>query len=216
MDLISILFNNSTLNFSTFFLCSLKKLIIITGIIVIAIIGIIFGLIAYSYNQIDVSLVNVSSVEIEFENLSLSNLVTLGIDLLSGNWMDAALDLIAGFNLGLIFELSNDGIFPVYIPEIAYHLSMNDISIGQGHSEINTTINPGSSIEITVFQDFQKDSFWSLRESILNDEGVIEIGVSGNAYFELLGQRIPIPFESKKQVSLFDEIQNQLENQILN
>lgn len=216
MDLISVIFNNNTLNFFRFFLCSLKKSIIIIGIIVIAITGIIFGLIVYSYDQIDVSFVDIYSVEIEFETLSLSNLVTLGIDFLSGNWMEAALDLIAGFKLGLIFELNNNGLFPVYIPEISYSLSINNIPIGEGHSEINTTINPGESTEVTVLQSFQKDSFWSPRESILKSKGEIEIGISGIAYFELLGQRIPIPFESKKQVSLLDEIQNQLDKQILN
>ena len=53
-------------------------------------------------------------------------------------------------------------------------------------------------------------------DSILKTEGVIDIGVSGTAYFELLGQSIPIPFESNRQVSLVDEIQNQLNQQVLN
>jgi hypothetical protein len=72
---------------------------------------------------------DVSSVEIELEELSWSNLIKLGLDVLSGNWMDAALDVIAGINLGLIFELSNNGLLPVYIPELSYDLSINDIPV---------------------------------------------------------------------------------------
>ena len=199
-----------------FFLCTLKKGIIISAVIAIAIIGLVLGLIAYSYNQIDVSLSEISSVNIELETLSLSNLISLGLDLLSGNWMTAALDVVAGINLGLIFELSNNGLLPVYIPELSYDLSINGIPIGQGYSEINTTINPGETKEIQILQNFQKESFSPAVESILSTEGVIDIGVNGTAYFELLGQNIPIPFESHKQVSLVDEIQNKLNQQVLN
>ena len=194
----------------------MKKLIIISILIVIAIIGLVFALIAYSYNQIDVSLGDISSVEIELETLSLSTLISLGLDLLSGNWMAAALDVVAGINLGLIFELSNNGLLPVYIPELSYDLSINGIPIGQGYSEINTTINPGDTKEVQILQNFQKESFSPAMESILSTEGVVDVGVSGTAYFELLGQSIPIPFESNRQVSLVDEIQNQLNQQTLN
>jgi len=194
----------------------LKKPIIITLVIVIAVIGLVFGLISYSYNQIEVSLSDISTVTIELETLSLSNLISLGLDLLSGNWMEAVLDVVAGIDLGLIFELSNNGLLPVYIPELSYDLSINNIPIGQGYSEINTTINPGETKKIPVFQSFQKESFSLALESILRTEGVVDIGVSGTAYFELLGQRIPIAVESKKQVSLVDEIQNQLNQQVLN
>ena len=194
----------------------MKRVIIISVVIVIAIVGLVFGLIAYSYNQIDVSLSEISSVEIELETLSLSNLISLGLDLLSGNWMAAALDVISGINLGLMFELTNNGLLPVYIPELSYDLSINGIPIGQGYSEINATINPGETKEIIILQNFQKESFSPSIESILNTEGVVDIGVSGTAYFELLGQSIPIPFESNRQVSLVDEIQNQLGQQILN
>jgi len=199
-----------------FFLSTLKKTLIISAVIVIAIISIIFGLIAYSYNQIHVSLSDISSVEIQLETLSLSNLISLGLDLLSGNWMAAALDVIAGINLGLIFELSNNGLLPVYIPELSYDLSINGIPIGQGYSEVNTTINPGETKEILILQNFQKENFSPAMDSIIKTEGVIDIGVSGTVYFELLGQSIPIPFESNRQVSLVDEIQNQLNQQVLN
>ncbi|HUT05441.1 MAG TPA: hypothetical protein VMW74_01970 [Nitrosopumilaceae archaeon] len=192
----------------------MKKLIIISALIGIVIVGIIFALIAYSYNQIQVSFSDISSVDVELETLSFPTLISLGLDLLSGNWMSAALEVIAGINLGLVFELSNDGLLPVYIPELSYDLSINGIPIGKGYSEINITINPGEVKEILVLQHFQKDSFSPAIESILDNEGVVDIGVSGTAYFELLGQSIPVSFESTRQVSLVDEVQNQLSQKI--
>ena len=105
---------------------------------------------------------------------------------------------------------------PVYIPELSYDLSINGIPIGTGYNEIKTTINPGETKEIPILQNFKKDSLSPAIESIINTEGVIDIGVSGTAYFELLGQSIPIPFESSMQVSIVDEIQNQLTRQIQN
>jgi len=88
--------------------------------------------------------------------------------------------------------------------------------MGQGYSKINTTINPGETREIQILQNFKKESFSPAIESILDTEGIVDIGVSGIAYFELLGQSIPISFESHRQVSLVDEIQNQLTQQGLN
>jgi LEA14-like dessication related protein len=99
---------------------------------------------------------------------------------------------------------------------LSYDLSINGIPIGTGHSEINATINPGDTKEIPILQNLQKNSFSPAIESIIKTEGVIDVGVSGTAYFELLGQRIPIPFESARQVSIVDEIQNQLNSQIQN
>ncbi|MDH3678013.1 MAG: LEA type 2 family protein [Nitrosopumilus sp.] len=194
----------------------MKKTIIIIVSIVIAIVAIILGLTAYSYTQVHVSFSNVSSVDIELENLSWPSLIKLGLEVLSGDWISAALNVIAGINLGLVFELSNNGLLPVYIPELSYELSINGIPIGTGSSEINTSINPGGTKEIEILQNFQKDSFSPAIESVVDTEGVMDIGVSGTAYFELLGQSIPVPFESSRQISIVDEIQNQLNQQIQN
>jgi LEA14-like dessication related protein len=163
-----------------------------------------------------VSLSEVSSIDIELENLSWTKLIQLGLNVLSGNWIAATLDVIAGINLELVFELSNNGLLPVYIPELSYDLSINGIPIGMGHGEINATINPGETKEISILQNLQKNGFSPAIESIITTEGVIDVGVSGTAFFELLGQRIPIPFESTRQVSIVDEIQNQINQQIQN
>ena len=194
----------------------LKKAIIIILCIAVAIVGIVLALTAYSYTQLSVSFSDVSSIKIELENLSWSALIKLGLDALSGDWIAAALGVIAGINLGLEFELSNNGLLPVYIPELTYDLSINGIPIGKGSSEINTMINPGETKEIQILQNFQKENLDPAIESVINTEGVMDIGVSGTAYFELLGQSIPVPFESSKQISIVDEIQKQLTQQTQN
>ena len=194
----------------------MKKTIIIIIAISVAVVGIIFGLIAYSYTQIHVSLNDISSVSIELENLSWPNLIKLGLDALSGNWIEAALNVIAGINLELVFGLSNNGLLPVYIPELSYEVSINGIPIGTGYNEIKTMITPGETKEIPILQNFKKNSLSPAIDSIINTKGVIDIGVSGTAYFEILGQSIPIPFESTRQVSIVDEIQKQLTRQIQN
>ena len=181
---------------------------------VTAIIIIIFALFAYSYSQIQVSLNEVSSVSVELENLSLTDLIKLGIDALSGNWIEAAVGVIAGINLELVFGLSNHGLLPVYIPELSYDLSLNGVLIGTGNSTLNTTIGPGETKEIPILQIIQKDNLNPAIESIINTKGIVDIGVSGTAYFEIWGSSIPIPFESIQQISLVDEIQKQLDKQI--
>ena len=180
------------------------------GIGVIISIVIVFGLVAYSYTQIHVSLNDVTLHSIDFEPFSLSTLFNLGLNVLAGNWLDAAFDLIQGVNLNLVFGLSNFGVLPVYIPDLSYDLSINGIPVGKGQSAIDMTINPGETKEILVLQNFQKDGLSPAISSIVSTGGVIDLHVSGIAHFELLGIVIPIPFESSKQVSVIDEIEKQL------
>ena len=194
----------------------MNKLVLFGILVAIAIVGLVIGLISYSYTQIHVSFSEVSSVGIELEQLSFSSLVQLGIDLLSGNWLDAALNVIAGINFGLIFELTNNGLLPVYIPEITYELFINEIMIGEGITKVDLILNPGQTKEIPVIQGFQKDSLSPAIDSIIETEGVVNVGLRGTAYFEMLGQQIPVPFESTKQISIIDEIQTQLDSQGLN
>ena len=194
----------------------MKKEIILVVAIIAALIGIIIGLYAYSYSQIQVSFTEVSSVAITLEELSLSSILQLGIDALSGNWMQAALDLIGGIDLGLVFALTNNGLLPVYIPELTYNLSINGIPMGEGTNLINETINPGETKEIEIIQNFQKSSFNPAVASIIDSEGLLDVRVKGTAYFELLGQTIPVPFESTKQISLVDEIQKEWDQLISN
>ena len=195
---------------------TMKKLIIIISGVSLAIVLILFGLISYSYTQIAVSFNEVSSVNVELEVLSLPTLIKLGLDLLSGNWLSAALDVIAGLKFGLVFELINNGLFPVYIPELSYDLFINDVFVGSGNSVIDVTISPGETKEIQIIQNFEKDSFSPTIDSLIETEGIIDLKINGIAYFEILGFKIPIEFESSKQVSLVEEIQNQLEQQPLN
>jgi len=189
-----------------------KKVGIGIGVIFI-IIAIIFGLVAYSYTQIHVSLNDVTFHSIDWTSFSWSTLLKLGLNALTGNWLGAAFNLIDGINLNLIFGLSNNGILPVYIPDLSYDLSINGVPVGSGDSTVNLTINPGETRELPVLQNFQKSGLDPAVASIVSADGVINLKVSGTAYFKLLGVSIPVPFESTKQVSIVDEIKKRLSSE---
>lgn len=146
--------------------------------------------------------------------MSWDILLKLGLNALTGNWLGAAFSLIQGINLDLIFGLSNYGVLPVYIPNLSYDLSISDVPVGHGYSNVNLTINPGETKEITVLQNFQKSSLAPAVESIVSAGGIIDLHVSGTAFFNLLGITIPIPFESSKQISIKEEIQKRLNDEI--
>lgn len=174
---------------------------------------IVFGIIFYSYSQVNVSLVDLSSVEIHLENLSLFDLANLSLHVLSGNWESVVLEVISGIDLGVVFELTNNGFLPVYVPDLYYDLSINEILVGRGYSQINTMINPGENKKIDVFQNLQKTSLNPTIESIIKNKGIMDIRINGTANFELFGNDIPISFETNKQISLIDEVLNKINQQ---
>jgi LEA14-like dessication related protein len=182
--------------------------------IIIVIVVIFLGLLAYSYTQIHVSLNDVKFHSIDWAPISWSTLLKLGLNALTGNWLGAAFDLVNGVNLNLIFGIYNGGILPVYIPDLSYDLYVNHVPVGRGYSTLDLTINPGQSREIPLLQNFQKSSLAPAVSSIVRDGGVMEIRVSGTAYFNLLGLSIPISFESTRSVSIVDEIKSRLNSEI--
>jgi len=191
----------------------MNKLAII-AIVFLAIVVIILGSFAYSYTHLGVNLNNVEFQSIDWEPISWETLLNLGLNTLSGNWFNAAFELIQGVNLNLIFGLSNKGLLPVYIPDLYYDVLINNISIGNGVSKINTIINPGETKEIISFQNIQKNSMAPAAISVINSEGVMNIKVKGTAYFQLFGLKIPIPFDSEKQISIYDEVRNKINAEI--
>jgi len=184
------------------------------SILIFIVIIIMVGIIVNSYTQISVSLDDASFHSIQLRAFSLSTLLSLGLNTLSGSWLGAAFDLIDEINLNLEFGISNNGFLPVYIPDLTYDLSVNGVHVGQGYSEIDTTINPGQTRQVYALQNFQKTGLLPAATSIVENDGIIDLRVSGTAHFELFGLSIPIPFESSKQVSIIDEIRNRLNIEI--
>ncbi|HZS74096.1 MAG TPA: LEA type 2 family protein, partial [Candidatus Nitrosotalea sp.] len=178
------------------------------GIVIGIIIALILGLIAYSYTQIQVSLNDISFAGIDWAQASLGTLAKIGANVLTGNWLGAALDLVQGIKLNLIFDLTNHGFFPVYIPNISYDLLVNEVNVGQGSSNVDVTINPGETKNFPILQDILTNSLRPAVSSIVDNGGILNLKISGTAYFKLLGLTIPIPFESTKQISIVDEIKN--------
>jgi len=186
----------------------------IIGIVFLAIVILMLGLFVYSYTQLAVNLNSVEFQSIDWEPITWQVLLKLGINTLSGNWFDAAFSLIQGINLNLVFSLSNNGLLPVYIPDLHYNVMINDVPIGNGDNQINTIINPGQTKEIISFQNIRKENMVPASMSIINDKGVMNVKVKGTAYFQLLGWSIPIPFESAKQISIYDEVRNKINAEI--
>jgi len=174
--------------------------------------GVFFSLVAYSYTQITVNLEGVTLDSIDWAPISVSTLIKIGLDVLSGDWIDSALALIEGINLNFIFQFSNNDILPVHIPDLSYDLSINDVYVGQGNSTINSTINPGETKEIPILQNFQRDSLTPTVKSIVDKNGIMDLHISGIAYFKLLILDVPIPFESTYQISIIDEAEIHLDN----
>jgi len=188
------------------------KPVVIVILISLVVVGVFFSLVAYSYTQITVNLEGVTLDSIDWASISVSNLIKIGLDVLRGDWIDSALALIEGINLNFIFQFSNNGILPVHIPDLSYDLSINDVYVGQGNSTINTTINPGETKEIPILQNFQRDSLTPTVESIVDRNGIMDLHISGIAYFKLLILEVPIPFESTYKISIIDEAETHLDN----
>ncbi|MDE2589954.1 MAG: hypothetical protein KGL95_09865, partial [Patescibacteria group bacterium] len=121
------------------------KTISIIALVIGITIATIFVLIAYSYTQIQVSLNDISFAGIDWAQASLGTLAKIGLNIVTGNWLGAALDLVQGIKLNLIFGLTNHGFFPVYIPNISYDLLVNGVNVGQGSNNVDVTINPGET-----------------------------------------------------------------------
>ncbi|QLH06076.1 LEA type 2 family protein [Nitrosopumilus ureiphilus] len=184
------------------------------GIIILAIFLIILGLFAYSYTQLSVNLHDVRLHSIDWAPLSWDKLLNLGLSTLTGEWFGTAFMLIEGVNLNLLFGISNNGVLPVYIPDLSYDILINGILIGQGFSDVDLAINPGQTKVITSFQNVNKDSMTPAVFSIIESQGVMEIKVKGIAYFQFFGIGIPVPFESTRNISIYDEVRERINEEI--
>jgi len=181
-------------------------------VLIIAIAAILF----YSYIQIQVSLIAVSYHSIDWLDFSLSTIVKLGLDVFSGNLLSAAFDFIDELNLNLYFGITNYGFLPVYIPDLKYEVIINNIPMGNGTTQINTTLHPGETKEFSALQNFNKASLTPVINSLVRYDGMLDLKVKGTGYLNLLGFDIPIPFESSKQVNIYNEIKNQILNETSN
>ena len=184
------------------------------GIVIVVIFLIVIGLFVYSYIQLSINLTDVQLHSIDWDSLSWDKLLNLGISTLTGDWFGAAFELINGVNLNLLFGISNNGILPVYVPDLSYDILINGILIGRGNSDLGLTINPGENKIITSFQNIKKDSMSPALSSIVESQGMMEIKIRGTAYFEFFGIVIPVPFESSKSISIYDEIRDRINEEI--
>lgn len=189
------------------------KLIAI-GIMILMVFLIIIGLFVYSYTQLSVILNDVRFHGIDWAPLSWDKLLNLGLSTLTGEWFNKTFELIEGINLNLLFGISNNGFVPAYIPDLSYEILINDILIGTDFSDVHLTINPGETKVITSFQNITKESMSPVVYSIIESQGVMEIKMKGIAYFQLFGISIPVPFESTRNISIYDEMREKINEEI--
>ena len=185
---------------------------IIIVMVIVAIIAIALGLVAYSYTNIQADLNEISFTGLDWAPISENLLLKLAYNALTGNILGLVSSLITGVKVNLIFTLSNHGVFPVYIPDLSYDLSINDVKLGHGQSNVDTTINPGETKELPILQNFQINSLELVSNSILNTGGIMNLKVNGTAYFKFLGFSVPVPFQSTKQVSILEEVKKHINN----
>ena len=184
------------------------------GAIFVILVIMTFGSFVYSYTQIDAQLNDVSYHSIDWTSFSWSTLLNIGLNVLTGNWLQSAFELIDGINFNLTFGLTNNGFFPVYVPNLTYDLYINNVPIGNGYTIVGFVLNPGNTKQVTSLQNFDKAQLNPAISSIINSNGIIDLHVRGNAHFKLLGQTVSIPFESSKQISILSEIENKLSDEI--
>ena len=190
-----------------------KTIVVIIGIF-FGILILFAGLLFYSYSQISASLTNLSYQSIDWADFSFLTLIKLGLNVLPGDWLSAAFDLIDGVNLNLFFEVTNNGILPVFIPDISYDLILNGVNVGRGITPINETIYPGKTKGLETLQNLQKSSFEPAISSIVENEGVLEIQIKGTAHLNIFGFEFLIPLESSKKISVYDEIKLRLSGEL--
>ena len=184
------------------------------GIVLLVIFLIIVGLFVYSYTQLSVNLNDVKFHSIDWAPLTWDKLLNLGLSTLTGEWFGAAFELIEGINLNLFFGIANNGLLPVYIPDLSYDVLINGISIGKGTADVDLVINPGQIKVIPSFQNIAKDSMMPAVSSVIESQGVMEIRVKGIAYFQFFTLSVPVPFESYRTISIYDEVRERINEEI--
>jgi len=186
----------------------------VAAAIVIGILVVLGGLFYYSYTQIQVELTGLSLHSIDLMKFTWKNVLSLGLNLISQNWFGAAIDLVDAVNVNLEFGVKNNGLLPVYIPDLNYELYVNDKHFGNGYSTFDATIFPGEYREFPAFQKFKKSGLTESIPSIISRGGNMDITVKGTAYFQIFGLSIPVPFESTRTINIGSEIEKRITAEI--
>lgn len=182
------------------------------GVVIVIVLLIGVGAIAYSYTQISGKITNVSYGGLVWAQPSASVILQLAVNALSSNWLGVALALITGINLNAQLSLTNNGIVPVGIPTETHDLVVNGIDLGSGSTNISSTVTPGQTITIPVTQTIETASISQLASSIVSSGGNLDIQINGQAHISMLGIPLSVPFQKSSQISLVQEIEQHVES----
>ena len=166
---------------------------------------------AYSYTQLSGQIMNVSYSGLVWAQPSPSVLVQLVADGLTGDWIGVALTLVTGINLDAQLSIKNGGIVPVSIPMESHDITINGIDLGPGSTNVSEVVNPGQTVNIPVQQTVETASFSQLASSIISNGGNLDVQITGEAHFSLLGIPLSVQFQKSEQISLVQEIEQHVE-----
>jgi LEA14-like dessication related protein len=182
------------------------------AIAVIVVSLLVAGLIGYSYTQISGQITNVSLSGITFAQLSAGTLVKLAANILTGNLLGIALNLVSSIDLNVQLALKNNGPLPVSIPSETHDLTVNGIDVGTGSANIEETLSPGQTITVPIKQSITTDSIAQIASSVIAAGGNVDVQINGQAHFSLLGLPVSISFQKSTQISLVDKLKQSVES----
>lgn len=187
-----------------------SKIKILAGVIIIILI-LIASLLYQSYTSVDVTVTDISlgspPIEVDKGKAILLGAATLAT---GGAALPYLIEAIEGMNLEINIEARNGGVLPVYIPTVSYDLYINENYVGDGVLDREVTIDPGESELITIYQFINRESLLEVVASIVENDGLADIRVIGEARVSIMGQSFSIPFEQNTTINVYEEVSRAL------
>lgn len=178
----------------------------VVGVFLILLIlgGVVFAVYS-SYKSLQFSITGVS-----IKNIELKPGWETIFYAITGNLLLAALSTVYAIDLDLAVRVSNPSFLPVIIPSFDYRLYGNNVYIGSGRYPERVMVEPSSSRTIHITQKITVSAMPSLLTSIINNQGMLDVKVDGEAHLSPLP--ISIPFQSTRSINVYQEVRNKIES----
>ena len=142
---------------------------------------IVGGLSLYSYSKFESRLIRVESVEPSFK-VNLSSILSAGFQILVGDLLGAAEQLIEGAQVDATVEIHNGGLIPIYLPEMDHYILLEgQTSANRPTKTLSMWLMPGGTL--VPLSDIPRVAL-----NALNSGNNLEVGVESR--FDLAGLTI--------------------------
>ena len=179
----------------------------LTILIVLLIISGIGYAFYYNYTNLQFSLSDASVSRIELK----PNWKTIYYSSI-GNHLLAVLSTVYSIDLDVTVQIHNPGFLPVIIPSFDYMLYGNGIDIGPGSYPSSITVSAGSTETIHITQKIIMPNMQELINSIVNNEGNLNIEIDGKVHLRPLS--IDIPFHATRSINVYQAIWDEINYRI--